>query len=88
VSNIVKPAANTGKENINKNPVTIIDQTNNDKLNQRDSILDTLILNTFVKIVVLNFNDPKIDLNPAICKEKIARSTPWPSWAIFPLKGG
>jgi len=39
-------------------------------------------------IVVLNFNEPKIELKPAICKENIAKSTPIPSWAIFLLKGG
>jgi hypothetical protein len=39
-------------------------------------------------IVVLNFKEPKIELKPAICKEKIAKSILIPSWAIFLLRGG
>lgn len=36
----------------------------------------------------MKFTAPKIDLTPAKCKEKIAKSTEAPEWAIFPDSGG
>jgi hypothetical protein len=38
--------------------------------------------------VVIKFTAPKIDEAPAKCKEKIARSTEGPAWAIFLESGG
>lgn len=41
-----------------------------------------------LRTVVMKFNAPKIDETPAICREKIARSTEGPAWAIFAARGG
>jgi len=38
--------------------------------------------------VVIKFTAPKIDEIPAKCKEKIAKSTEAPAWAIVEAKGG
>jgi hypothetical protein len=38
--------------------------------------------------VLMKFTAPKIDLTPAKCSEKIAKSTDEPAWAIFPERGG
>jgi len=37
---------------------------------------------------VINLIDPNIDLTPAKCKEKIAKSTLGPLWAILDESGG
>lgn len=39
-------------------------------------------------IVVIKFKAPRIEETPARCKEKIAKSTDGPVWAIFEDKGG
>lgn len=36
----------------------------------------------------MKFTAPKIDDAPAKCREKIARSTDGPAWAIFLASGG
>lgn len=38
--------------------------------------------------VEMKFTAPKIDDAPARCREKIARSTEGPAWAIFLARGG
>lgn len=38
--------------------------------------------------VVIKLIDPRIEETPAKCKEKMARSTDGPAWAIFLDKGG
>jgi hypothetical protein len=38
--------------------------------------------------VVMKFNAPIMDETPARCREKIARSTEGPAWAIFLDNGG
>jgi hypothetical protein len=38
--------------------------------------------------VVIKFTAPRIEDAPAKCKEKIARSTEGPAWAIFLASGG
>ena len=38
--------------------------------------------------VLIKFTAPKIDLTPAKCSEKIAKSTDPPAWATFLDKGG
>ena len=38
--------------------------------------------------VLIKFTAPKIDLTPAKCNEKIAKSTDAPAWAIFLDRGG
>lgn len=37
---------------------------------------------------MIKFKAPKIDETPARCREKIARSTDGPAWAILPDRGG
>lgn len=39
-------------------------------------------------IVVIKFSAPRIDDTPARCKEKMAKSTEAPEWAIFAERGG
>jgi hypothetical protein len=39
-------------------------------------------------IVVIKFKAPRIEEAPAIWREKIARSTDGPAWAILPARGG
>jgi len=81
VNNIVKPPANTGKANNNKKAVINIDHTNKDNL--------TILKFPFIFIiVVIKFIAPKIELKPAICKEKIAKSIDTPLWNKFLVKGG
>jgi len=38
--------------------------------------------------VEIKLTAPKIDLTPAKCKEKMAKSTEAPAWAIFLDRGG
>jgi len=38
--------------------------------------------------VLIKFTAPKIDLTPAKCNEKIAKSTEAPAWATFLDRGG
>jgi len=40
------------------------------------------------RIVTIKFIAPAIDEIPAMCKLKIAKSTPGPEWLIAPDKGG
>jgi len=80
VSNIVIPAANTGKDINNKKAVINTAQVN--KGIKFIFMPGTLILN----IVTMKFIAPKIDEIPAKCKLKMAKSTE-ASEAIA-LKGG
>jgi hypothetical protein len=82
VSNIVIAPANTGKESNNNKAVIITDQTNKGNWSN-------FILNNFIFIqVVIKLIAPKIDEIPAICNEKIDKSTDLPICAIFLAKGG
>ena len=45
-------------------------------------------LERMLKIVVMKFKAPKIELIPARCREKIARSTEGPAWAMLEARGG
>jgi hypothetical protein len=38
--------------------------------------------------VLIKFTAPKIDLTPAKCNEKMAKSTDLPAWAMFLESGG
>ena len=78
---VIAPA-NTGKDNKSKIVVTKIDQTN--KGIRSNNIPNARKLPSVLK----KFTAPKIDLTPAKCREKIAKSTDLPAWAIFPAKGG
>lgn len=58
------------------------DQTNN-------GTLSNLIPSDRMLITVeIKFTEPKIDLAPARCSEKMARSTAGPLWAILAASGG
>jgi len=74
--------ANTGKDSSNKIAVINTAQANN-------GIRSNSIPNTrrFPKVLI-KFTAPKIDLTPAKCKEKMAKSTELPACAMFLDKGG
>jgi hypothetical protein len=82
VNNIVIAPAKTGKDNNNKNAVIRTDQT----IKGRRCILipGDLIL----KIVVIKFIAPRIELAPLTCKLKIAKSTLGPECACIDDNGG
>lgn len=82
VKSIVIAPASTGKDKSNKNVVTKTDQTN--KGNRSKEIPGARIL----IIVVINFIEAKIEEAPARCREKIARSTLPPAWAMLLESGG
>ena len=74
--------AKTGKERSKRIAVTSTDQANN-------GIWSSNIPNTRrLPRVLIKLTAPKIDLTPARCKEKIAKSTEPPAWAIFLERGG
>lgn len=82
VNNIVIAPAKTGSDNRSKRAVITTDQTNKgirSRVIPEDRILIT---------VVIKFTAPKIEEIPAKCKEKIAKSTEAPPWAIPADKGG
>jgi hypothetical protein len=73
VSSIVIAPANTGKDNNKRIAVTNTDHA-------KSGIRSRSIPNTrkFPKVLI-KFTAPKIDLTPARCKEKIAKSTEPPA---------
>lgn len=82
MSNIVIPAARTGKDRSSNTAVTKTDHTNK-------GVWYCDIAGGFMLIiVVIKLIDPRIDEIPAKCREKIARSTDAPACARFPAKGG
>jgi len=78
---VIAPA-NTGKDNNNKTAVIKTAQAN--KGIRSNNIPKTRKLPR----VLIKFTAPKIDLTPAKCKEKMAKSTDAPACAIFLDKGG
>jgi hypothetical protein len=74
--------AKTGNDNNNSTAVINTDHTN--KGIRSKDIPGLRILIT----VVIKFTAPKIEETPAKCKEKIAKSTEDPPWAILAAKGG
>lgn len=81
-SSIVIAPASTGRDSTNKNVVIIIHQTN--KVIWFKAIA---LLRKFL-VVTIKLIEPKIDLTPAKCKLKIARSTLTPLCPIKEDKGG
>ena len=78
---VIAPAR-TGSERSKSTTVIVTAQTNNgirSSVNPCHRILMT---------VVMKFTAPKIDDAPAKCKEKIAKSTDGPAWAMFLARGG
>jgi hypothetical protein len=81
VKSIVIAPANTGKDNTNKKTVTKIVQTKRLICSK-----ETQLLRKFL-VVVIKLIPPKIELTPAQCKLKMAKSTLLPGCPIV-LKGG
>jgi hypothetical protein len=78
---VIAPAS-TGNERSNK--ITVI-KTDHANKGIRSSCIPSL--RTFIKVLI-KFTAPNNDDTPARCKEKIAKSTEGPEWAILLLKGG
>jgi len=78
---VIAPA-NTGSDNSKSTAVIITDHPNR-------GIRSKIIPNTrrFPKVLI-KFTAPKIDLTPARCKEKIAKSTLLPECAMLEERGG
>lgn len=74
--------ARTGSLRSSRNAVINTDHTNN---GSRSKV--TPGVRIFI-IVVMKFIEASIDEAPARCKEKIARSTDPPAWAMFLDRGG
>jgi hypothetical protein len=74
--------ANTGKDNNNRIAVT--------RTAQGKSGVRSINRPNTRKLpkVLIKFTAPKIELIPAKCKEKIAKSTDAPAWAILLDRGG
>lgn len=83
VKSIVIAPAKTGKEVIRRIAVTATAQRNKG-MRSRET--------TFVvrehRIVVKKLIDPRIDEIPAMCREKMARSTEMPEWNLISDRGG
>lgn len=73
VSNIVIAPANTGKDKTNKKTVTNTVQTNKLICSKEIDLLRKFL------VVVIKLIPPKIELKPAQCKLKIAKSTLLPT---------
>lgn len=74
--------ANTGKDN--KSKIAVIKTAQANSGIRSNSIPNTRRLPN----VLIKFTAPRIDLTPARCKEKIAKSTDLPECAMFLDKGG
>ena len=82
VNNIVMAPANTGKEITSK---IVVNRTL--QINKGNRSKDIKEFRIFI-IVEIKLIDPKIDLAPAKCKEKIAKSTANPLWPSLLANGG
>jgi hypothetical protein len=65
---VIAPA-NTGRDNNNNTAVITTDHPN------KDTLCNLIPGDLIFKIVVIKFIAPNIELNPAKCKPKIAKST-------------
>jgi hypothetical protein len=82
VNSIVIAPARTGKDKTSKNVVSNTLQMN--KGNRSKEVNEFRMF----KIVEMKLMDPKIDLAPARCKEKMAKSTANPLWPNPLARGG
>jgi hypothetical protein len=82
VSSIVIAPARTGRDNRRRTTVIVTAHTNRGIRSRRRPCHRILIT------VVMKFTAPRIDEAPARCREKMARSTEGPAWAIFLDRGG
>jgi len=74
--------ANTGKDKSNNTAVITTDQTNKG-IRSKVIPFDRILI-----IVVIKFTAPRIEEIPAKWREKIAKSTEAPAWAIPEDNGG
>ena len=74
--------ANTGRERRRRTAVIFTAQMN------KGIRSNCKPFHRILMIVVIKFREPRIDETPAKWREKIARSTDGPEWAIFPASGG
>lgn len=74
--------ANTGNDRRRRSAVRITDHGNRGILSPFCFFLRIL------RIVVIKFAAPKMELAPARCSEKMAISTDGPLWAMGPDRGG
>jgi len=82
VKSIVIAPARTGKD---KTKRKVVSRTLQMKRGRRSNEVKWFRILIIVEIKLI---DPKIDLAPAKCKEKIAKSTANPLWPIVLAKGG
>jgi len=82
VSNIVIAPARTGRERRRRTTVIVTAQTNKG-IRSNCSPCHRILITVEIK-----FTAPRIDEAPAKWREKIARSTEGPAWAIFLARGG
>jgi len=82
VNNIVIAPARTGNDKRRRIAVITTDQTNKGIRSKVIPVARILIT------VVIKFTAPRIEEIPAKCREKIARSTEAPAWAIPDDRGG
>lgn len=79
---MVMAPASTGRERRRRITVTKTDQTKRGSRSNRIPGARMLIT------VVMKFIEPRIEEIPARWREKIARSTDPPAWAMFLARGG
>lgn len=82
VNNIVIAPARTGRDRRRRTAVIITAHTNRGRRSRRRPS------ERMLNIVVIKFKAPRIELMPAKCREKIAKSTEGPAWAILAANGG
>lgn len=82
VSNIVIAPARTGNERRRRTAVILTAQTNKGIRSSRRPF------HRIFATVVIKFKAPRMELTPARCREKMARSTEGPAWAMFLERGG
>jgi hypothetical protein len=78
---VIAPA-NTGRDNSSRMAVKSTDHTN------RGVLSIVIPLDRMLRIVVMKLAEPMMEDAPAKCKEKMAKSTEAPAWAILAAKGG
>lgn len=78
---VIAPAR-TGRDSNRRIAVSKTDHTNSGVLSIVMFLVRILI------IVVIKLADPRIEEAPARCKEKMAKSTEAPAWAMFAARGG
>lgn len=83
VRSIVIAPANTGREVINKTAVIATAQRNSGKESNLKETEERALI-----IVLRKLIEPKMDLTPAKCKLKIAKSTETPEWYLESDNGG